>query len=231
MFVVFVGMTVYLVAMRLKREKTDPERGFVEAWGHFIRGPVGHVELAFVTAGRPTYGFSVTVPSVTARFGVRSYNETEQKATMLWFELPGVDEAACEKYCRSRVGKDTISLARMVASGMPFEAPRLVNLIAALVMEPETVDWWALVKSAAFDAADAAPAQPDTAAFCSTTTIKALQACTGDKLKGVDPYTCTANDAVVLAIAKLGAIQRPRPDSPRTTSLVDDEIIRSERWF
>lgn len=220
-------MPVYLVVFQLQKN-ADPSRwSLLEAWGRFVKGPVDHVELAFVSPGRPVYGFGITAASKTTRFGQRVYDEAKQKARIAWYEVPDVDEKKCEAHCMQRAGRDRMSLWLMAKSAAPFESDRLARAIMGVVGDlgdqapgPEGAD-------------DALPP-----AFCSTTTIRALQAGNPAKLADVrDPERHTANDVVALAVRRLGARRvegspaadtKPRPAGEDAED--DAGMIRSERW-
>ncbi len=208
-------MPVYLVVSVLKPTRT---LGLFESWCDYVKGPAGHVELAFVNPGRPVYGFGVTYKSETALFGLREYDPEHQRADFTWYELPGVNEKKCEKYCASRVGRDRISLSLMTKSAMPFEnewiARALIPLVSGVAQTPEGYR---------------PDPPPETAAFCSTTTIRALQAGT-DKFGDVDPTKCTANDVVVLAVRRLGAVKLDAPPAEDGSNVRVDDVVRTDRW-
>lgn len=214
-------MPVYLVASQ--KTKAENLWSWMEAWGRFIKGPVDHVELAFVNPGRPVYGYGITARSQTPKFGQRVYDEQKQDAKFVWYEIPGMDEKKCEVHCVSRVGKDRISLELMTQSAMPFESAGVASWVMRLVgdlpadLKVETKD-------------DGLPP-----AFCSTTTIRALQAGFPTKLDDIeDPERYTANDVVVLVLRRLGAKRmdtNPTVAAPKPTGQEEDEdMIRSDRW-
>jgi hypothetical protein len=210
-------MPVYLVVLR--KNRTDVPSLF-ESWGRYIKGPVDHIELAFVNPGRPVYAFSITYNSKTAKFGVRTYDEEKQNSKIEWWEIPGIDEKRCEMYCAAHAGQDRISLVMMAKSALPFDHDSVSSWIVPYVTELKE-EW-------------KGEDEVQNAAFCVTTTLNALKAAT-KKLDDVDAARCTANDALIYVIRRLGAKRRQyAPNLIPTRSGVDDVgknmIIRSERW-
>lgn len=226
-------MPVYLVASR-QIEDPETKRGALEelfrTWARSVKGEVDHIELAFVNPGRPIRGFGITARSKTTKFGQRIYDETIQRAKFTWYLIPDIDEKKCEAYCESRVGKDRMSLARMTMSGLPFQNETVVKWVTPFVsgVRPPPPG----TKS---PPQEEEPDDPyaENAAFCSTTTLRALRAGT-NKLGDVgDPYALTANDVLVLAVRRLGAVKTSTPpmDPKHPAALVEElGVVRSDRW-
>lgn len=197
-------MPVYLVAFKLKEATWMPYAMT------FIKGPVDHVELAFASEGRVTYALSLTSYSKSQRFGVRDFARMEEKFDMLWYELKKLDERRCEAYCVQAHGKGAFSDTNMIMCGMPIESPLIARMLH-YVLGGETLP---------ADVAD-----PET---CASSCIKAMKAgCDG--VGDVVPLRCTGNDAVMLAIRKLGAIVVARPDKRKFVE--QGEFVLSDDWW
>lgn len=236
-------MPVYVVVFT---RSSDRQLGLFEAWNMFIRGPVIHVEIAFVNTGRPVYGYSITYPSKVSKYGTRIYDEKRQKASIAWYEVPDVDEKKCETYCVTHAGKSRISMMKTIQSAMPFKSELvgdvLIPITTGVVEKDRPTLWQRLTQTST--------PPPENGEYCATTTLKALKAGT-TKLDDVDPDTCTGTDVVCLVVRRLGAVLREMPPEnkpvQRPTRLVSvhehessdeeegggggtNEIVCSDRW-
>lgn len=216
-------MVLYMVA---GRRKADPnlslkdlwpdKTNFFDLWAKFVKGPVEHVELCFVNPGRPAYGFFITRKTRTQRFQVRDFFNAERKFENLeWYEIRNINETACEMYCASMAGKSVMSMLKMIKSAMPIDSTDIAKMLIHSVETITTADPF-----------DGEHTVATNAEFCSSSCLKALQAA-GCDFKGVDLDRCTANDAVVLIVQRLGAIKKPKPTFEK---FVDEDFVRSEDW-
>lgn len=179
-----------------------------------MKGPVDHVELAFVDEGRETYGFFILISTKTQKFEARTYDTIDKYYDVVWYLLPDIDRVACERYCESMHDRGTMSAVAMMRSAMPFENEEITKLFSGYV---ET----RALPTDAFQTVG----EPE---FCASSVMKALQRGASDKLKDVDPYQITAYDVVRIAQERLGAVAKPRPEFVKN---VDPEIVRSENWY
>jgi hypothetical protein len=224
-------MPVFLVSFRDKKPyKTS---GFMEEWGQFIRGPIAHVEIAFVQRGEPVRALMISYASETARFGVRTYANPD--ILYEWYKLPGVNEQKMLQFCNERDGKDRMSMLKMVKSAMPIDnddVARMALRLPAVGGISDPIEIERMIESTrALKEGE----------FCATLSARAIQAGT-NKLDDVDPSKLTATDVVAYIVRRLDAVRytelplsiidEPKPQ----TKTYDVEasppwMIFSDRWI
>ncbi len=197
----------------------DESPGFWSDWVRAIKGPIDHLELAFVDSNEKITSFYITYGGKTAAYKPRNFHKwVEEYEAVYWYQLTDItlqEEWVLREYCEKQAQrKIPISTLTMIRSAAPFSMYEWMTPYILPLIEPgvyETI------------------VEPDRVVkphFCASLTVDALQQI--GRYRGVDPYRCTANDALEYYPKK------KLVDDPKILSAHGDSSIprigRSKLW-